>query len=113
MPDKDIFVRLKNIDADLSIIKKYGGICGQDMSPSIGMMRPRQKFSIFINSLYNCYLANKGIRILPNSRIGDLGTMSMIVTLPNNANFIVGMYGCKDYGFREYGLHQLRMTIRG
>lgn len=112
MPDSDLFVRLEKIEADAQLMKEYGGVCGQDLSPSVGMLRPRQRFSILINSIYNCELAMRGIKILPNSRVGDLGTTSMVNSFPNGVSFIAGMHGCKKYGFKKYGLYQLRLTIK-
>lgn len=112
MPDENLFIRLKKIDKDIKIMEGYGGICGQDLSPSIGMLKPRQRFSILINSVYNCYVAIYGIKVLPNSRIGDMGTLSMINSFPQNVSFISGMHGCKNHGFKEYGLYQLRMIVR-
>ena len=55
MHDERLFPRLWKIDQDIAVLKEFGGICGFDLSPSIGMLKPRQRFSLFINSLYNCY----------------------------------------------------------
>lgn len=112
MPDADIFTRLVRMDEDIHEMEKFGGICGQDLSPSVGMLRPRQRFSLLINSIYNCSMAIRGIKILPNSRVGDFGTMDMTNAFPNGVSFITGMHGCKNYGFKEYGLYQLRLIVR-
>lgn len=111
MPDSDLFVRLAKLEEDYEEIKAYGGICGQDISPSIGMLRPRQQFSILINSIYNCCVGLRGTKILPNSRVGDLKTMSMIHSFPSGVSFIAGLHGCKNYGFKDYGLYQLRLLL--
>lgn len=111
MPEENLFPRLRSIHDDITEFQKYGGICGFDLSPSIGMLIPRQKLSILINSLYNCYCAIHGIKILPNSRVGDFSTLSMTSSFPNNVGFISGMLGCNKYGFKNYGLYQLCLTI--
>lgn len=111
MPESSLWSRLKKIDEEISELKKYGGVSGFDLSPSIGMLRPRQKLSILINSLYNCYLAVQGIKVLPNDRLGDLGTMSMSVSVPQNSNFISSRLGCIRYGFKAYGDYQLGLFL--
>lgn len=111
MPDDNLFNRIKKVEAEIPILKEYGGICGFDLSPSVGMLRPRQRFSILINSVFNAYCGICGIKILPNSRVGDLGTMSMTKSFPSGVNFITGKHGCNSYGFREYGLYQLCLQI--
>ena len=110
MPDDNLFNRIKKIEVEIPIMKEYGGICGFDMSPSVGMLRPRQRFSILINSVFNAYCGLHGVKILPNSRVGDLGTMSMSKSFPEGVNFITGRHGCNLYGFKGYGL-QCRMLL--
>ena len=111
MPDDNLFNRIKKIEEEIPIMKDYGGICGFDLSPSVGMLRPRQRFSILINSVFNAYCGIHGVKILPNSRVGDLGTMSMSKSFPERVNFITGKHGCNSYGFREYGLYQLCVQV--
>ena len=111
MPDEDLWTRMYKIDEDLEELKKFGGITGFDLSPSIGMLRPRQKLSLLADSLYNAYCAVNGIKILPNSRIGDLGTLPMIASIPYGANFITSRHGCQNYGFKAYGLYQTKLIL--
>ena len=111
MPDDNLFNRIKKLEEEIPIMREYGGICGFDLSPSVGMLRPRQRFSILINSIFNASCAIQGVKILPNSRVGDLGTMSMSKSFPDGVNFITGKHGCNSYGFKEYGLYQLCVQI--
>ena len=53
MPDDNLFNRIKKLEEEIPIMREYGGICGFDLSPSVGMLRPRQRFSILINSIFN------------------------------------------------------------
>ena len=53
MFEDKLWVRLSNIDTDIHVMKEYAGIAGFDLSPSITMLRPRQVFSIMINSIYS------------------------------------------------------------
>lgn len=112
MQDNQLFPRLWRIDQDIIILKEYGGICGFDLSPSIGMLKPRQRFSLFINSLYNCYCAVNGMKVLPNCRTGELGLIDRTQYFHKNAPCITGMLGCRNNGFRKYGLFQLKYFIK-
>ncbi len=111
MPDDNLFNRMKKIDEEIPIMKEFGGICGFDLSPSVGMLRPRQRLSLLINSVFNAYCGIHGVKVLPNSRVGDFGTMSMARSFPARVNFITGKHGCNSYGFRVYGLYQLGLQI--
>lgn len=112
MPDNNLFVRLRRIDKDLAMIDDYGGICGFDMSPSVGMLRPRQQLSILINSIYNAYAAVKGYKVIPNTRLGDFTTMKMSASIPEGVPLIDGKHGCNSYGFKNYGLYQLGLIVK-
>ena len=112
MHDERLFPRLRKIDQDIAVLKEFGGICGFDLSPSIGMLKPRQRFSLFINSLYNCYCAVNGIKVLPNSRSGEIGLVDQSKNYYKDAPCVTGMLGCRNNGFKKYGLFQLKYFIR-
>lgn len=109
--DSNLFTRIEKLDEEIPVMKEYAGICGFDLSPSIGMLRPRQVQSILINSIYDCYCAVNGIKVLPNYRVGDNGTLGYINRFPEDASFIIGQLGCQNHGFKHYGLYQLRMIL--
>lgn len=58
------YLIMKGIDTENEIIS-HCGVSGFDLSPSIGMLRPRQRLSILVNAIHACYLGTKGIKILP------------------------------------------------
>lgn len=109
--DKNLLNRLFNIEREIVVLKQYGGICGFDLSPCITMLRPRQKLSILISALFNCYVAINGIKILINARTGDLATMSVIGSIPRGSNFISGELGCHKHMYKAYGKYQLKLTV--
>lgn len=111
MYEKDLWPRLSKIEKDIKIMERYAGVSGFDLSPSINMLRPRQKMSILINALYSCYCGTKGIRILPNYRAGDLGTISSANYFPNNVNFIIGNLGCRNKKYKHYGEYILDIIL--
>ena len=111
-PDIRLIQRMYKIDEELPILCEYGGICGFDLSPSVTMLRPRQKFSLLASALFNCYVAVHGVKILPNCRVGDLANMSVIRNIPPYTSIISGEIGCNRKGFKDYGLYQLRIIIK-
>ena len=111
MYDNHLWPRLSKIDKDINIMKTFGGISGFDLSPSINMLRPRQKMSIMINAIYSCYCGTKGIKILPNYRSGDFGTICTANYFPDNVDFIIGNLGCNTKDFKQYGEYLLDITL--
>ena len=106
-----LWPRLPKIDNDIEIAKQYGGIVGFDLSPCVGMLRPRQKHSIMINAIHSCYCGLQGIKILPNYRAGSLGTICLADYFPDDCSFMVGNLGCAQNGFKEYGDYQLDIVL--
>ncbi|MBQ7501186.1 hypothetical protein IJT93_00525 [bacterium] len=111
-PDSGLWNRLFKIEDEIPTLLEYGGIAGFDLSPSLGMLRPRQKFSITINSVFNCYCALHGVKILPNARLGDMSTMSMSASIPDGVNFISSRLGCKRNGFKAFGRYQVKLLLQ-
>ncbi len=113
MFEEDLWPRMLKIDGDVKIFKEYGGIVGFDLSPSVGMLRPRQQLSILINAIYSCYCGTKEIPVLPNYRAGDLETTFDADFFPDDCSFMVSNLGCVRDGFKEYGYYQLdRLLLR-
>lgn len=111
-PDERLVQRLYKIDEEIAILHNYAGICGFDLSPSVTMLRPRQRLSLLVNSLFNCYVALHGIKVLPNCRVGDLANMSVLNNISPFTNVISGEIGCDRNGLHNYGTYQLRITLK-
>lgn len=111
MYERNLWPRLSKIDKDIKIMEMFAGIGGFDLSPSINMLRPRQKMSILINAIYSCYCGTKGIHILPNFRAGDFGTIRTANYFPDNVNFIIGNLGCRKKGVKNYGEYILEIAL--
>lgn len=112
MPEDNLWTRLTKIDEDIHIMKQYAGITGFDLSPSITMLRPRQLLSILINAIYSCYCGMHGVKVLPNYRPGDFGTLCRADYFPDNSPFIIGNLGCRKNGYKDYGEYQLDIILR-
>ena len=110
--DDNLINRIFKIDDEIEELRKYGGICGFDLSPCVTMLRPRQRISILVSAVYNCYVAVHGIKVLPNCRVGDFATMNVIDTIPPYTNIITGELGCHRNALKMYGIHQLRLISK-
>ena len=113
MYEPDLWPRLYKVDDEIEVLKEYGGIVGFDLSPCVGMLRPRQRFSILINALFSCYCGMKGIKVLPNYRAGDFGTIAMAHFFPNDCSFMIGNHGCNSNEFVSYSEYQLEIILDG
>lgn len=111
MPDHQLLTRLTKVDSDLIIFREYAGICGFDLSPSIYMLLPRQKFSILVNAVFNSYCALHGVKILPNARLGEMKTFPLICSIPTKSNIISSTLGCRQKALKSYSLLQLTLII--
>lgn len=107
--DCDLLQRIFKIEKEINELYQYGGICGFDISPCITMLKPRQKFSMLVSAVFNCFVAVHGVKILMNARNGYLSSSSVFKYLPKYSNFITGEVGCHNNGFRSYGLYQLKL----
>ena len=107
--DVNLMNRIYKIDNEIEVLKQFGGICGFDLSPCVTMLRPRQKFSLLVSAVFNCYVALHGIKVLTNARVGDLSTISSLDNIPAKSNIITGEIGCHKYGYKAYGLYQLKL----
>ena len=112
MFEKNLWPRLYKIESDISVAREYGGIVGLDLSPCLGMLRPRQKLSIIINAIYSCCFGLAGIKVMPNYRPGDIGTVCAADFFPDNCSFMIGNLGCNRNGFKDYGMYTLKMALR-
>ncbi len=110
--DDNLINRLFKIDDEIEELKQYGGICGFDLSACITMLRPRQKTSLLVCAVFNCFVALHEIKVLPNCRVGDLATMSLLDTIPPYTNLISGELGCHNNSLKMYGMHQLRLITK-
>jgi hypothetical protein len=109
--DNFLFPRLNSIDREIKIFKEYAGIVGMDISICVTMLKPRQLHSILINTIYNCLIALKGIKIAINARIGDMTTYYLINQYPKDKTLVIGSLGCKGI-FKEYGMIQLEQWLK-
>ncbi len=111
MFEDKLWPRLNKIDSDIEELLKYGGAAGFDLSPCVGMLRKRQKLSILVNAIHACYIGSKGVKVLPNYRAGDFGTICAADYFPDDCSFIIGNLGCSNNGYKEYGEYQLEILL--
>lgn len=97
--DKFINPRLERIFDEVSLYKKFMGLGEFDLSPRLSDDLKIQKTNILLSQLATAFIASKGVKIIPNFRIGNLSTLFTLESYPKNIPFVVGTLGCsKRYG---------------
>ena len=74
-------------------LRKYGLVIGVDASPYDNMPLWVQKSQIGLNLGITYYYGSKGIKIIPNVRLGDNRTMSSLEAYPHHTLIAVGTNG--------------------
>ncbi len=108
--DLELYRRLNKLEEDIEILKEFQGVTGFDLSPRLGWDEDTQKFNILINLMVNAYRGLKGIKILPNFRIGNENTLHSLSSYPPKSNYAVGSLGCSK-GHMETNLFYLKMKL--
>ena len=92
--DEHLYPRLNQLETDIGKLNGYMGVCGFDLSPRRGFDDSLQEFNLLINRMIDAYRAINGIKILPNFRTGDIGTLHSLSSYPAEAFYIAGSLGC-------------------
>lgn len=93
--DDVLYHSLKKLDERIEIWKKFKGVCGFDFSARCGDEEVSQDLYLYLNKLFDAYVALHGIKILPNFRIaGDLSSLNVLKIYPPQCWFAVGTLGC-------------------
>ena len=109
--DKLLYRRLQKLDSDANILQHYMAVSGFDLSPRLQSDLKNQKFNILLNRMIDVYMAIKGIKILPNFRIGDLETIDSLSTYPVGSCFAVGTLGSSNWKVTETDLSYLMAKL--
>ena len=84
---------LNNPKAYVEKLKKYGVVIGLDASPYDNMPLVVQKSQIYLNLAITYYYGSRGIKIIPNVRIGDDRTLSSLEAYPKHTLISIGTNG--------------------
>ena len=74
-------------------LKRYNCVIGLDASPYDNMPLVVQKSQIFLNLACTYYYGKKGIKIIPNVRLGDNRTLSSLAAYPKHTLIAIGTNG--------------------
>jgi len=83
---------LKGLTAETA--RDYYGVCGFDLSVCADMPIAEQKTFMLLNMLITGYMITRGVRVIPNWRIGDLSTAVALRSYPRHICFAAGTLGC-------------------
>lgn len=84
---------LNNPQAYTEKLRRYGLIIGVDASPYDNMPLWVQKSQIGLNLGITYYYGSKGIKIIPNVRLGDNRTLSSLEAYPHHTLIAIGTNG--------------------
>lgn len=84
---------LNNPQAYTEKLRRYGLIIGVDASPYDNMPLWVQKSQIGLNLGITYYYGSKGIKIIPNVRLGDNRTLSSLEAYPHRTLIAIGTNG--------------------
>ncbi len=77
----------------LDVCYQYGCVIGTDASPYDNMPLVVQKSQIFLNLAITYFFGRKGIKVIPNVRLGDIRTISSLEAYPKNNIISIGTNG--------------------
>lgn len=80
-------------DKYIDTIKSFNCFCGLDLSPYDNMPLWIQKSQIGINISFTYYYGSKGIKIIPNVRLGNDLTVSSLEAYPHHTLICIGTNG--------------------
>ena len=101
-PDKKIYPRLKKVFNDIEIYKEYIGVATADVTVTEDMDIEWQEVIILLNQLFGAILAVNGVKIVLNTRIGNLDNIKLLKNIPKNVMCISGFLGCKKSDKYDY-----------
>ncbi len=84
---------LNNPKAYVEKLKQYAMVIGIDASPYDNMPLVVQKSQIYLNLAITYYFASKGIKIIPNVRLGDNRTLTSLEAYPTHTLIAIGTNG--------------------
>lgn len=86
-------------------------VCGFDLSPRKGWPGKLQKFNILISQFFTMAIALKGVKIIPNFRIGNIDTISCLDSYPKSVPYVIGALGCYKRKVTQEDLLYFRLKL--
>ncbi len=77
----------------LDVCRQYACVIGTDASPYDNMPLVVQKSQIFLNLAITYFYGRRGIKVIPNVRLGDMRTASSLEAYPKNTLISIGTNG--------------------
>ncbi len=77
----------------LDVCRQYACVIGTDASPYDNMPLVVQKSQIFLNLAITYFYGRRGIKVIPNVRLGDIRTISALEAYPKNTIISIGTNG--------------------
>lgn len=104
---------ISNPDKYFDVFSKYKMIIGMDASPFDNMQKIPQISQVFVNLAFTYYLGRKGIKIVPNVRLGTNVTYSSLKAYPKGTLISIGTNGfVKDKRNRKIFKEQVTLIVK-
>ena len=110
LPDDLIYRRLEHLEEDILRYQSLLAVGGFDLSPRVGMNPNLQRMNLLINLMATVRIALSGVRIVPNFRIGSVGTIDLLSLWPKGCTYVAGTLGCAR-GNVKHNLALLKMKL--
>ncbi len=103
---------ISNPDKYLDVISKYQCVIGMDASPFDNMPPVVQCSQIYVNLAVTYYFGRRGIKIIPNVRLGTKRTYSSLDAYPKGTLIAVGTNGfIKNKSNRAVFIEQVKLIV--
>lgn len=93
-PDKYIYPRIDRAFDDIEKYKKYDAVIAADVTVTADMDEEWQKAIMLLNLLFMAVLAINGIKIIANTRTGNLNSWEILKCIPESVMVASGFLGC-------------------
>lgn len=84
---------ISNPQAYVEKLRKYECVIGMDCSPYDNMPQVLQDYQIWLNLANTYYYGSKGLKVIPNVRLGNNFTLDSLKAYPKHTIIAVGTNG--------------------
>ncbi len=110
--DENLTPVLNNPQRYVNKLSIYACVIGMDTSPYDNMPLVVQKSQIYNNLAITYYYGSKGLKVVPNVRLGNNKTISSLDAIPSGTLIAVGTNGfVRDYKNRELFHDQMKIVV--
>jgi hypothetical protein len=92
--DHALYPRLEKVNQELQVYRAYQGVIGLDITVTADMDLEWQKETMLLNQLFTAVLAYNDIKVIANTRCGNLNTLEYLDCIPHGVMCASSTLGC-------------------